>query len=80
MGIGSTAYYFANKSITNQIIEVATNDNVDLQDKIYRFMKEQYGDIQVMANLDVFTNPNAAVEQKINCELLFPNLSILQPK
>ena len=62
--IGSTAYYFADKSITKQIIELGQIETADLQDKVYRFMKERYGDIQVMANLDIFTNPAATAEQK----------------
>ena len=64
LAIGSTAYYFADKSITKQIIETQTTQTIDLQDKVYQFMKERYGDIQVMANLDIFTNPNATAEQK----------------
>ena len=63
--IGSTAYYFADKSITKQIIEVEEIETADLQDKVYRFMRERYGDIQVMANLDIFTNPTATPEQKV---------------
>ncbi len=62
--IGSTAYYFADKSITQQIIKDEEIQTMDLQDKVNRFMKERYGDIKVMANLDILTNPAATPEQK----------------
>lgn len=64
LAIGGTAYYFANKSITKQIIEIEETETVDLQDKVNRFMKERFSDIQVMADLDIFIDSAATVAQK----------------
>ncbi|GAB4186441.1 MAG: hypothetical protein Fur006_25700 [Coleofasciculaceae cyanobacterium] len=54
---GAAAYYFANQSISEQISESRLDLSKDLEDKVKRFMRDRYGDIQVLANLPTFTNP-----------------------
>ena len=56
--IGGVAYYFANQSITAQIEEFEKTRAVDLQSKVNQFMRDRFSDIQVMAGLDIFTDPD----------------------
>ena len=56
LAIGITAYYFANKSITEQVEAFGEAKVVDLQQKANLFMRQRYSDIQAMASLEVFTN------------------------
>ena len=64
LAIGTAAYYFANRSITRQIVETGETQTVQLQDKVNLFMKERFSDIQAMANLNVMTDPAATPAQK----------------
>ncbi|MBE9044483.1 HAMP domain-containing protein [Pleurocapsales cyanobacterium LEGE 10410] len=64
LAIGGTAYYFANRSITRQIVENGETLTVNLQDKVNLFMKERFNDIQAMANLNVMTDLAATPAQK----------------
>ena len=57
--IGETAYYFADKSITQQVEDFGKAKVVDLQQKANLFMRQRFNDIQVMANLDAFTTPES---------------------
>jgi len=54
---GVTAYKFANQSITRQVSQTETFYAIDMADKVKRFMRDRYGDIQVLANLPILTNP-----------------------
>ena len=60
IAIGSTAYYVADKTIKQEITENEKSEAVNIQDQVYRFMRNRYEDIQVMANLDIFTNSKLA--------------------
>ncbi|MEM7592409.1 MAG: methyl-accepting chemotaxis protein [Cyanobacteria bacterium P01_A01_bin.83] len=64
LAIGTAAYYFADKSITKQIIEDEETLTLDLQDKVSQFMKERFNDIKAMAGLNIMTDPTATVAQK----------------
>jgi methyl-accepting chemotaxis protein len=55
--IGGVAYYFANRSITNQTQEFGKSKATDLQNKASLFMRDRLEDIKGIANLDVFTDP-----------------------
>ncbi|AFZ20063.1 methyl-accepting chemotaxis protein [Allocoleopsis franciscana] len=55
---GVTAYQFANRSITEQITQSKISSVASMQDKVNRFMRDRYGDIQILANLPVLTNPS----------------------
>ncbi len=57
LAIGGIAYYFANQSVTKQINETEKSSVTDLQDKVNLFMRDRFADIQVMASLDIFTDP-----------------------
>lgn len=58
IALGSTAYYFANKSITREILTAKQETATEVSDKVAFYMRERYGDIQIMANLSILTNPN----------------------
>ncbi|HBB32779.1 MAG TPA: methyl-accepting chemotaxis protein [Cyanobacteria bacterium UBA8803] len=58
--IGFVGYQFANRSITKQISLVKIDRAVGVQDKVARFMRERYGDIQFLANLPIFTDPKVS--------------------
>jgi methyl-accepting chemotaxis protein PixJ len=55
--ISSIAYYFANQSIVREIIAAKQATSTEVTDKVAFFMRERYGDIQIMASLGVLTNP-----------------------
>jgi methyl-accepting chemotaxis protein len=57
LAIGATAYYFADQSITKEIAAAQQRSVADLQDKVNRFMQDRFGDIQMMATLDLLTDP-----------------------
>jgi methyl-accepting chemotaxis protein PixJ len=55
--ISSIAYYFANQSIVREIIAAKQATSTEVADKVAFFMRERYGDIQIMASLGVLSNP-----------------------
>ncbi|MBW4543007.1 MAG: GAF domain-containing protein [Symplocastrum torsivum CPER-KK1] len=55
---GITAYQYANQAFSKQISETKIASAVSVEDKVKRFMRERYGDIQVLAALPVLSNPN----------------------
>lgn len=56
LAIGSVAYLFSNKTLTEQSIEAEQAQALGLVDKANRFMFERYGDIQALANLPSLRN------------------------
>jgi len=58
LGIGATAYHFAGQTIVKQIKQDKQERATELGDKVNRFIFARYGDIQIMATLPTFTNPN----------------------
>nr|MDJ0573495.1 hypothetical protein [Pleurocapsa sp. MO_192.B19] len=57
VALGSIAYYFANKSIVQEIFAAKQATATEVADKVAFYMRERYGDIQIMANLSILTNP-----------------------
>ncbi|MBE9230058.1 methyl-accepting chemotaxis protein [Phormidium sp. LEGE 05292] len=55
--IGTVAYYFANNSITQDVMQYQKAYAVEVADKLSRFMFERYGDIQTVANLAIINDP-----------------------
>lgn len=55
--IGTVAYYFANRSITQDVMQYQKAYAVEVADKLSRFMFERYGDIQTIANLAIINDP-----------------------
>jgi hypothetical protein len=55
---GITAYQYANQAFTKQISQTKIASAVSVEDKVKRFMRERYGDIQVLAALPVLSNPS----------------------
>ncbi|MFB8789474.1 MAG: methyl-accepting chemotaxis protein [Potamolinea sp.] len=66
--IGTVAYNLAEQSIAKEIYQTKQSTTTRLQQDVSRFMRERYGDIQVLAALRVLTDPNVrnliSVEQK----------------
>ena len=60
LALGLTAYWAANRSITEEISTVRKTLAVDLQKELNLFLQERLKDIQIVANLDIFTNPAIA--------------------
>ncbi|NKB17828.1 MAG: HAMP domain-containing protein [Pseudanabaena sp. CRU_2_10] len=56
IAIGATAYYFANQSMTAQTATAKKVRAVGLIDKVNRFIFERYGDIQIVAGLNILTD------------------------
>lgn len=54
---GGTAYYFANQSLSSDITADQQERVISFQDKVNRFMRERFSDIQVMASLDILVDP-----------------------
>lgn len=55
LGIGSVAYWVANRSITEETSNNQKDFSVALADKVSGFMFERYGDIQVISQQPIFT-------------------------
>lgn len=55
--IGTVAYYFANRSITQDVMQYQKAYAIEVADKLSRFMVERYGDIQTVANLAIINDP-----------------------
>ncbi|HEY9821481.1 MAG TPA: methyl-accepting chemotaxis protein [Candidatus Sericytochromatia bacterium] len=53
---GLSAYYFASQGITQQISQTKLQRSVGMEDKVKRFMRERYADIQVLAALPSLSN------------------------
>lgn len=66
---GAIAYYSTNEAITQQVFALKQSRAQDLADKVNRFIFERYGDIDVLAKLPLFTNPQVreilSQEQKV---------------
>ncbi|ACK71202.1 methyl-accepting chemotaxis sensory transducer [Gloeothece citriformis PCC 7424] len=69
---GFIAYSVASKSITERIFtQQETKANL-VQETVNLFMRERYGDIQVMAGLDIFTDPErrSSISPQAKAQLL----------
>ncbi|MEM8828218.1 MAG: methyl-accepting chemotaxis protein [Cyanobacteria bacterium P01_G01_bin.19] len=68
LAVGATAYYFANRSITQETTKLRKTLVADLQNQVNVFMSDRFGDIKAMAEMDIFTDSQlrqiATVEQK----------------
>lgn len=60
LALGLTAYWAADRSIKEEITTVRKTLAVDLQKEIDLFLEQRLKDIQIMAGLDIFTNPSIA--------------------
>jgi methyl-accepting chemotaxis protein PixJ len=56
---GITAYFFANQSITEQVNAAKLERTVGMEDKVNRFMRATYADVQTMAGRFFLTDPNS---------------------
>jgi len=70
---GVTSYYFANQGITEQISSTKVSRAVGAEDKVKRFMRERYGDIQALSRRNFLANatvnktiPLAEQEEELN--------------
>lgn len=56
ISVGFIAYNFANRSTLEQIKSAEENTAEKVADKVAFYMRERFGDIQVMSNLSILTN------------------------
>ncbi|NEP59485.1 MAG: HAMP domain-containing protein [Symploca sp. SIO2G7] len=54
---GFIAYQFANQSITREYATTKVARATGIEDKVLRFMRSRYGDIQILADLPILTDP-----------------------
>ncbi len=57
LAVGGIAYFVADQGIRQQISDNAIAEAIDRGDKLALFVNDRYADIQVLAKLDLFTNP-----------------------
>ncbi|NEZ58277.1 methyl-accepting chemotaxis protein [Adonisia turfae] len=57
ISVGAIAYNIANQGTFEKLQELETVRVNDLQSAVALFMKERYSDIQFLANLEIFTDP-----------------------
>ena len=60
VGTGSIAYYFANKNIFKSKVAQEESIAINLSDKINRFLFDRYANVQAVANLPAFNNPQVS--------------------
>ncbi len=60
LGIGGLAYVVADRTISDQITKSEQARSVGLADKVNRFMKERFGDIQILAKLPAYNSAKVA--------------------
>jgi signal transduction histidine kinase len=58
LAIGGIAYSVANRAIAKQITKTEQERLISLQDKVNRFVFERFGDIQIIGNLPILTDPD----------------------
>lgn len=58
IGIGTAAYFFANQSVSQKIIANKAATTSQISAKVASYMRERYGDIQIMSSLDIFIDSN----------------------
>ena len=56
LAVGTTAYYFANRSIVQETTKLRKILVADLQNQVNVFMGDRFGDIKAMAEMDIFTD------------------------
>lgn len=62
MAVGAIAYYFANQSITNQIKQAKRDRAAQMANEINLFLSDRFGDIQILSQNSVLTNPKVFAE------------------
>ncbi|MGL5077769.1 MAG: HAMP domain-containing protein, partial [Waterburya sp.] len=66
--ISSIAYYFANQSIVREIFTAKQDTASEVANKVAFFMRERYGDIQIMASLSILTDPTLRSQTTIQAK------------
>jgi methyl-accepting chemotaxis protein PixJ len=85
--VGTGAYLYSSQSLTTQISNAEKARAVGMADKVNRFMKERYGDIQTLSDLPAINNPkvisvmsvserNALLDKFITNYGVYDNLSV----
>jgi methyl-accepting chemotaxis protein PixJ len=65
ISVGVIAYNFANRSALEQIKSAEQNTAEKIADKVAFYMRERFGDIQVMSNLTILTNSELRAKTKV---------------
>jgi methyl-accepting chemotaxis protein PixJ len=88
---GITAYNAANQEFSRQITQTKIDRVTSLENKVKSFMRERYGDIQVLASQPSLTNPKASeavpvaekqalLNRYIDSYLIYDSIAILDLK
>ena len=68
VAVSAIAYNFANRSMIKEITSAKQNTAAEVANKVAFYMRERFGDIQIMSNLTILTNPqlraNSAAKDK----------------
>ena len=86
IAVGTAAYFFANQSVSQKIIANKEATTEQISAKVATYMRERYGDIQIMSSLDLFTDPTlrssttkqakqAALDQFINAYTIYNSIA-----
>ena len=91
LAIGSAAYYVAARSIEREITSLRKTLVADLQNQVNVFMSDRLSDIEVMANLDIFTDPqlrelataqqkSAALQKIQDAHSIYNSIAVFDPR
>lgn len=56
--VGTAAYFFANQSVSQKIIDNKETTTTQIAAKVASYMRERFGDIQIMSSLEIFIDSN----------------------
>ncbi|MBD3884504.1 GAF domain-containing protein [Phormidium tenue FACHB-886] len=62
MAIGGAAYLFASQTFTQRVTAESEEYSLSVQNKINLFLRQRLGDIRVMSQLSIFTDPRQRAE------------------
>lgn len=57
IGIGTTAYYAASRTMNQQMVQVKQKQAVDAANQVNQFLQDRAGNLQLLANTPLLTNP-----------------------
>lgn len=91
LGVGTTAYIVVSNLTRQEIEKSEKRLATEVQNHLNQYMWERFGDIQIMATLDIFTNPtlrqnttneekNTALEQFLKAYPIYDNIAVFNIK
>jgi methyl-accepting chemotaxis protein PixJ len=88
---GITAYQFANQGFSKEVTRSKIQRAIGVEDKVNRFMRERYGDVQILANLPMLSDPSlrgttslaekqAALDQFVKTYKVYDSIAVFDLK